>query len=51
MLFYPTHANTLTLTTAHTATESTATHVYRGAGRIIPRKKVKADVFPKNDGL
>lgn len=45
------HANALTLTTARTATESTATDIYGGAGRIIPGKKVKADVFPKNDGL
>lgn len=45
------HANALTLTIAHTATGSTATHIYRGAGRIIPRKKVKADVFPENEGL
>lgn len=45
------HANALTLTIAHAATERTATHIYRSAGRIIPRKKVKADVFLKNDGL
>lgn len=40
-----------TLIIAHALTENTETHIHGGAGRVILLKKVKADVFPKNDGL
>lgn len=55
---FTTHANTRTYTTnkriyVHTNTDDTETHTraYTDAGRVIQLKKVKADVFPKNDGL
>lgn len=35
----------------HTDGETTHTHTHGDAGRVIQLKKVKADVFPKNDGL
>lgn len=49
-----THALTL-LTNAFMYTQILTTQkhtrAYRDAGRVIQLKKVKADVFPKNDGL
>lgn len=42
-----------TNTCIHTQTgrRHTHTHTHGDAGRVIQLKKVKADVFPKNDGL
>lgn len=46
------HTHALTLIIVHALTENTETHIYGGAGGGNPaKKKVKADVFPKNDGL
>lgn len=52
MLFHHMHTHALTLIRVHAHLEKTQKNTYTEAlGRVILRKKVKADVFPKNDGL